>query len=297
MPALKRSWERTRPDTFAVMKNVAIIGLGLMGSSLGLALKRRGLARVLGYARREETRRLALEQSVCDEVFDDPAAAVRQADIAVLCVPVLAMGQLVDSCADDLPDGCILTDVGSTKKEVCEEMARLLDGRNAVFVGSHPMAGSEETGLEAGREDLYEGAVIILTPEEGSPEAAETLKEFWSGVGGVVSVMTPADHDKVIARTSHLPHLIASILVASVLGESEEAGEFCGTGFRDTSRIAGGSEDIWHDIVKSNSDAVLDELRAFEGILAKVRGLIEAGDFEAVREFLAGARRLRRELK
>ncbi len=281
------------------MKNVAIIGLGLMGSSLGMALKKRGnAAKISGYARREETRALALEQGICDEVFDSPEGAVANADIAVLCVPVLAMSDMVDKCKDSFPDGCVVTDVGSTKEEVCREIGARLADSKAGFVGSHPMAGSDETGLESGRDDLYEGAVIVLTPGENTPDGAvDKLSEFWRSVGGVVSLLSPEEHDSVIARTSHLPHLVASILVASVLGESEEAGEFCGSGFRDTTRIAGGSEVIWHDIVKSNSGAVLHELNEFAGILDKVKSLIESGDFEGVREFLAEARRLRRELK
>lgn len=276
---------------------VALIGIGLMGSSLGMALRKRGLARVSGYARREETRALALENGVCDEVFDTPAAAVKDADIVVLCVPVLAMAKLIDACADSFAEGCIVTDVGSTKQELCAEIGPRLASTKAVFLGSHPMAGSDETGLEAGREDLYEGAAVILTPDQSVRESdVEKLTEFWKSVGGLVSSMAPAEHDRIIARTSHLPHVVASILVTSVLGESEQAGEFCGAGFRDTTRIAGGSEDIWHDIVKSNSAAVLDELNKFAGILGDVKDLIETGDFEGVRKFLADARKLRREL-
>lgn len=279
------------------MKKVALIGLGLMGASLGMALRKRGIAKVSGYARREETRSLALERGVCDEVFDAPEKAVEESDLVVLCVPVLAMGSLVESCAGSLPVGCVVTDVGSTKQEVCAVMAAKLKETDAVFVGSHPMAGSDQSGLESARADLYEKAAVILTPDDSSSDSAVAeLKEFWEAVGGVTSVMSPVDHDKIIARTSHLPHVVASILVASVLGENEEAGEFCGSGFRDTTRIAGGSEDIWHDIVKSNSAAVLEELNDFAGILDKVKGFVEAGDFESVREFLARARRLRREL-
>ena len=279
------------------MNKVAVIGLGLMGASLGMALKRRGLARVIGYARREETRKLAMDRGICDEVFGSPSDAVMTADIAVLCVPVLAMGGVLDDCYAALPEGCIITDVGSTKKEVCDEMKHRLAGKKALFIGSHPMAGSDQTGLEAARADLYEGAVVIMTPEEDADKASlELLREFWQGVGGKIHFMSPAKHDKVIARTSHLPHLVASILVASVLGEGSEAAGVCGTGFRDTTRIAAGSEDIWHDIVKTNSDAVLAELGAFEKILSSVRGMIESGDFEALREFLADARKLRREL-
>lgn len=268
-----------------------------MGSSLGLALKQRGLSRVHGYARREETRNLALERGICDEVHDTAKAASDGADVIVLCVPVLAMSSIVEEISGVLGSDTIVTDVGSTKGEVCRQIGGVLGG-GAVFVGSHPMAGSDETGLESAREDLYEGAVVIVTPGADTAQASvDEVGDFWAGVGGKVSVMDPETHDRIIARTSHLPHLAASILVASVLGDSEDAVTFCGSGFRDTTRVAGGSEDIWHDIVKSNSRAVLDELGKFSDLLGEVRGMIDRGDFEQVRKFLAEARRLRRHLQ
>lgn len=279
------------------MKNAAIIGLGLMGASLGLCLKQRGLARVHGYARREETRKLALERGICDKVYDSAAAAAAEADLVVLCIPVLAMAALADDISGSLKSSTVITDVGSTKAEVCARIGSRLQG-GAVFVGSHPMCGSDETGLEAARADLYEGAVVIVTPDGNTPkDAVSVVRDFWAGAGGKVTLMAPDAHDRIIARTSHLPHLAASILVASVLGDSDEAFKFCGSGFRDTTRIAGGSEDIWHDIVKSNSRAVLDELGKFSGMLDEVRGMIDRGDFEQVRRFLAEARMLRRKLQ
>jgi prephenate dehydrogenase len=279
------------------MKNTAIIGLGLMGASLGLSLKQRGLARVHGYARRDETRKLALARGICDKVYDSAGAAAAEADIVVLCVPVLAMSSIVNDLSGSLRNNAIITDVGSTKGEVCRQISGRLS-QGAVFVGSHPLCGSDETGLESARSDLYQGAVVIVTPKDDVPQAAvNAIEDFWVAVGGKVTVMDPDAHDRIIARTSHLPHLAASILVASVLGDSEEAVKYCGSGFRDTTRIAGGSEDIWHDIVKSNSRAVLDELGKFSALLDEMRGMIDRGDFEQVRKFLADARRLRRKLQ
>jgi len=268
-----------------------------MGASLGLCLKQKGLSKVHGYARRDETRKLALENGICDKVYDSAGAAAAEADIVVLCVPVLAMSSLIDDLSGALRRDAVVTDVGSTKGEVCRQISGRLSG-GAVFVGSHPMCGSDETGLESARADLYQGAVVIVTPSDDAPKTAvAAVEDFWAGVGGKVTVMNPDTHDRIIARTSHLPHLAASILIASVLGDSEETVKFCGSGFRDTTRIAGGSEDIWHDIVKSNSKAVLDELGKFSVLLDEMRGMIGRGDFEQVRKFLADTRRLRRKLQ
>lgn len=279
------------------MKKVALIGIGLMGASLGLALKKRAGVRVSGYARRQETRTAALAGGICDEVFADPSEAVKGADMVVMCLPVLAMGPMAGAFADALEEGCVVTDVGSTKELVCSEMSKMLAGSRGTFVGSHPMAGSDETGLEAGRADLYESALVIVTTGHGEDQRhVERVKNLWISVGAAVSEMSPAEHDRMIARTSHLPHLAASVLVLSVLGKEAQASRFCGSGFKDTTRVAGGSEDIWHDIVKSNSRAVLDELNEFSAILDRMKKLIEEGGFEEVRKLLAEARKLRRGL-
>ena len=280
------------------MTRCAIIGLGLMGGSLGLALKRRpGAPEVCGYGRREATRRLALERRAVDRAADSPQAAVRGADLVVFCVPVLSVPDLARRALPALAPGCLLTDVGSTKAHLCAEMRALLAGSPATFIGSHPIAGSEEAGLEAARADLYDGAAAVITPAGSPPDRAAELAAFWEGVGCRVIRMEPDEHDRLLARTSHLPHLVAALLAAAVhRGASAALGELCGTGFRDATRLAAGSADLWHDVVMTNREAIRAELAHFRGELDRLTALIEASDFEGVRRFLAQSRERRGEL-
>ena len=189
-----------------MIDTLAIVGLGLMGGSLGLAAKARGtVKRVVAYSRREESRRKALEQGVADAVFDSPGDAVDGADLVVLCTPDLTMPELVRGFKERLHAGCVVTDVGSTKAFLDRELGAILADSPAVFVGSHPMAGSEKTGVDAARVDLYQGARVIVTGETAAESVGvQRVTAFWEQVGAYVSVMTPEEHDAVIARTSHL---------------------------------------------------------------------------------------------
>ena len=276
--------------------NVAIIGLGLMGGSLGLALRERRVARVTGYARRPDTRHLATDGGFVDVCADSPAAAVADADIAVFCTPVLTIPSLIAECREAFRAGCVVTDVGSTKAMVQREAATALAGSRAVFVGSHPMAGSEKSGLDAARADLYDGAIAAVTP--GSDNAAtERVCRLWQAVGSRVVRLEAAEHDALVARTSHLPHLVASLLV-SVAGRdpAAAASPFCGPGFRDTTRVAAGSPELWHDIVKSNRDALLTELKILDTELGALTAMLEHGDYEGIKTLLAKGRALRARL-
>lgn len=274
------------------------MGLGLMGGSLGLALKQSGSIRVTAYARRDATRRLALETGAADEVFDSAPEALRGTDLAVFCTPILSIPALAAECRPYFEDGCIVTDVGSTKAELAHQMEGLFDGLRVTFVGSHPMAGSEKTGLEVARADLYQGAVTAVTPLPGTPDRAiAAAAALWSGVGARVVRLSPEEHDRLVARTSHLPHLVAALLAGTAGREGRPAvKEFVGPGFRDTTRVAAGSSDVWHDIVKTNEAAILDELTAYEAALGDLICRIKARDFDGVREVLDTARRRRGEL-
>jgi prephenate dehydrogenase len=282
------------------MDKVAILGLGLMGGALGLALKARGGVTVTGYARREATRTEALRLQAVDAVYADPAEAVRGADLAVLCVPVFSMQALAAAACGGLKPGCLVTDVGSTKALLTEQIQLSLRGSQAVFIGSHPIAGSEQQGLEAARADLYEGAVTIVTCAGGEPAAAvEAVRAFWRGVGSVVRVMDPAEHDRIMARTSHLPH-VAAALVAATVGRAngaEQLGAFCGPGFRDVTRVAEGSPDVWLDILQSNRPAVVEELKALQARLGATLAALEGNDAAALRRFLEESRAARRALR
>ncbi len=281
------------------MKRIAIMGLGLMGGSLGLALKARGFDGIVAaYARRPETRTAALAKGVVDEAFENPADAVREADLVIYCTPILTIPSLMESCTRVFKEGALLTDVGSTKDELTARVNAALAGSRAVFVGSHPIAGSEQQGLEAARADLYDGALVVVTPGPDTTDKSQSVQriaDFWSSLGALVRVISAAEHDRLMARTSHLPHMVASLLAATAArsGEDKEMGPYCGTGFRDTTRVASGSPDVWHDIVSTNAAAIRVELEAYRERLDRLIDWMDAKEFETVKDLLEEGRTAR----
>ena len=268
-------------------QNIAILGIGLMGASLALGLKKRGFTgRILGYARREETRKQALASGVADEVFADPAEAVRAADIVVVCVPIWTIASLAGQIVPALKPGAVVTDVGSTKSELLKTMEPLFKDSAARFVGSHPIAGSEKTGIEAGDPDLYEGRLTIVCPSEGALE----ISDLWKSVGSEVVEMSPEQHDAMLASTSHLPHMVAAALARSVAdGDPEKKADFCGTGFKDTTRVASGSADMWVDIIDTNRAALETELNRFHEELQGLIQILHDGNQDDIRQWLDDA--------
>lgn len=281
------------------MRKIAILGLGLMGASLAMAARKKRLARaVVGYSRRPSTRQKAVRMQVCDEVLDSPVDAVAGVDLVVMCVPILAIPSVAIACRDGLSSGAVVTDVGSTKAQLALAMPRALRKTGAVFVGSHPMAGSDAAGIEAARPDLYTSSTVVVTPASKTPAPAlRRVESLWTGVGANILLMGPQEHDAIVARTSHLPHMIASLLVRCVFRHDiASVRQLCGPGFRDTTRIAGGSEDVWDDIVRTNPDFLRKELAVFEDALVKLQTLLKRRDFSGVRRLLADSRRQRRSL-
>jgi len=281
------------------MNRVAIMGLGLMGGSLGLALKARGFeGEVTAYARRKETGAIALEMKAVDQVYLAPHKAVENADVIVFCVPILAIPELITASRRGLRHRCVLTDVGSTKAELNRRIQPLLQGTGSSYVGSHPIAGSEQQGISAARADLYEGAVVVISPGRETPVVTQNvLTDFWHSVGGVVRVMTPEEHDDIMARTSHLPHVISAVLANAVgRDDARRIADYCGTGFFDTSRIAEGSPDVWHDIIQSNRHSIEQELSAYRSELEKMIELVAKGDSQGILDLLSEAQARRREL-
>lgn len=282
-----------------IFRKAAIIGLGLMGGSLGLAIKRNKLAgTVAGYARRARTRRQALAAGAVDRAFAQPAPAVRDADLVVFCVPVSMIPVLAKRCARAFSAGAVVTDVGSSKREIVSRLEAPLKSAGARFVGSHPIAGSERQGIEAASARLYEKAAVILTPTPRTDrQAIHQLKAFWRGLGANVIVTSPEAHDRMLARTSHLPHVTAALLASTVGRERpEQLARFCGPGFMDATRIAEGSPDLWLDIIASNRPALLRELRAYRAGLARLIKSMQRRDFAAVERFLHTSRERRRGL-
>jgi len=277
---------------------LAILGLGLMGGSLGLAVRASGLPlHVAAYARREQSRREALARGVADSVHATAGEAVEGAGLVVLCTPVLEMDRLLAGCRRQLGVGAVVTDVGSTKASLIQRLTPLATASGAAFVGSHPVCGSERTGMVAARADLYRGAHVIVTEEPGiDQDALARVEALWGGVGARVTRMTAEAHDRMFAWTSHLPHLAAAALVAATAGATRGSDVFAGTGFRDTTRIAQGSASVWHDIVKTNATHLDAALSGYMDALQWLHTLIRTGRFEDVRQFLAEAAEARARL-
>jgi cytidylate kinase len=269
------------------METVALLGLGLMGGSAGLAVKQ-GKAgfKVRAYARREETRSAALRLGMADEVFDDPAEAVRGADLILVCVPVCKIPELVAAAKPGLKPGAVVTDVGSTKAWLAKEVRAVLADSGAVFVGSHPMCGSEKTGLEAATADLYRGAVCVVCSDTHSRSDAWKVTHFWSGLGGRVVEMDATRHDQLAATTSHVPHLAATAVVLASVGEVSELRDLVGKGFRDTTRVAAGSPEVWRDIVESNPLQVLGGLKRVRETLDDMISALESHDYAEMEALL-----------
>ncbi len=276
---------------------ISIVGLGLMGASLAMALRKRGYAgRLVAYARKAATREEALARGIVDEAFDDPDAAVKAASLVVLCAPIRSCADLAADIAPMLQPGTLVTDVGSTKGWICRQMAGILPP--GVFVGSHPIAGSEKQGLQAASADLYDNALTVVTSHLDVPEeAAARVVDLWKSAGARVCRMEAEDHDRLLARTSHLPHVAAAALAKAIGRDSaEKVGTFCGTGFYDSTRVAAGSIEMWKDILMTNAPAVAEELRAFKIEVERVYDDLQAGRLDDVAKFLERAREARAEL-
>ncbi len=276
---------------------ISIVGLGLMGASLAMALRKRGYAgRLVAYARREETRREAVARGILDAAFADPDAAIEGATLIVLCVPIRACVEFAGELAPLLQPGMLVTDVGSTKGWICRQMAGILPP--GAFVGGHPIAGSERQGLPAAAADLYAQALTVLCGPADAPESAVArVAALWQAAGARTCRMEPDEHDRLLARTSHLPHVAAAAL-AKAIGRHDAArvGAFCGTGFDDATRLAAGSIEMWHDILLTNAAAVAEELRAFKTEVEQVYDDLQAGRLGDVAAFLERARVARAEL-
>lgn len=278
-------------------EKVSLIGVGLLGGSLGMALRRRKLAReVWGLVRREASLAECLEQGAADFTTLEPAHAVRDADLVVLCTPVGQMRGLLEKCLPHFASGVLVTDVGSVKATLVAELESPVRDAGGVFVGSHPMAGSEQTGVAHAQAELFDGAACVVTPTPDTPPSAvERVEELWRSVGGRPVRLDPAVHDELVSRASHLPHLVAATLVREVLRSDlpPEQVMLCATGFRDSTRVASGSVEMWRDIALHNAvwlDRVLGE---FSDRLSTLRESIRSGDGAAVAEFLSHSKALR----
>ncbi len=280
---------------------VTIIGLGLIGSSIARAVQATmPTVRLTGHDADAQVRARARELGFCDDVTDTAGASVVDADFVILCVPVGAMAAVGAEIADDLPAEAIVSDVGSSKESVLTALrGALRDG--AIIIPAHPVAGTENSGPDAGFATLFNGRWCIVTPPEGSdPTAAERVAEFWRRIGANVEMMDPRHHDLVLAVTSHLPHLIAYTIVGTASDMEEvtqsEVIKYSAGGFRDFTRIAASDPTMWRDVFLNNKDAVLEMLQRFTEDLTALQRAIRWGDGDALFDLFTRTRAVRRSI-
>lgn len=275
-------------------RKVTIVGVGLLGGSIGLAVKRRRMAReVAGFVRRPASLRDCEKAGAVDYATTDLFAAVSDSDLVILCTPLSQMCRRVVEMLPALKRGAIVTDVGSVKAGVVRELDSLIQKTGAHFVGSHPLAGAEKTGVGAARADLFVNAVCVVTPTKKSNAAAvRKVETFWKSLGARTLRLAPEEHDLFVSRSSHLPHVVAAALANLVLAPASPPmqAQLCASGFRDTTRIASGSPEIWRDIALANRKNLSQSVDAFISGLHKFQRGLKKSDAMAILGFLETAK-------
>jgi prephenate dehydrogenase len=278
-------------------KKIAIFGVGLIGGSFALALRKAGaVEQVTGVGRTVATLERARQLKIVDAVSTSVEEAVRGVDLVLIAAPVAQTGSILAAIAPHLQPGTVVTDAGSTKSDVAAAARQALGGKIAQFVPGHPIAGSEQNGPDAATPDLYHGKKLVLTPlPENSAKDIQRVADAWSLCGAVIHRLTPEDHDSVFAAVSHLPHLLAYALVDDIANHphAERLFQFAASGFRDFTRIAGSSPEMWRDISLANQTALLRELDGYIAQLSHMRGLLANGDGKSLEQIYANAQRAR----
>jgi prephenate dehydrogenase len=278
-------------------RKITIVGVGLLGGSLGLAIKKRGLAgQVVGYVRRAASVAECKKAKAVDLCTQDLHAAVAEADLIVLCTPLAQMLPLLKEMRPAIKRGAIITDVGSVKATVVKELESRAAKFGAHFIGSHPMAGAEKTGVAAARAELFTNAICVVTPTKRSHQPSiKKLEEFWKAVGARVLRMAPELHDELVSRSSHLPHVAAATLANLVLDPKHPKSQplLCANGFRDTTRIASGSPEMWRDIAMANRKNLSKALDAYIRDLKKFQSVLKKSDERAAEKFFQSGKQRR----
>lgn len=277
---------------------VTILGVGLIGASFALALKKRGLCnQIIGYGRREGNLKKAKDMKIIDSLELDAAKACIDSDLILFSMPVGSFTETAKTIKGSLKNGAIVTDVGSVKGKLVREMEAIMpEGIN--FVGGHPIAGSDRTGIDTATADLFSGAKCILTPTgKTDRNALKRITELWDKLGAVVIILNPDEHDRIYAAVSHLPHIIAYAIVNTVADVNASYLEFAGQGFKDTTRIASSSPELWRDICLMNSENLLEFIELFKKHLDSLGRYLQESDSEAIEREFIKARTLREDVR
>jgi cyclohexadieny/prephenate dehydrogenase len=284
-----------------IYKKIALVGIGLIGSSLARVIRREGLAEHISISsRRSETLDRAKELELGDSYSTDMAEAVKDADLVIVSVPVGSSGAVAEAIASSLKPGAVVTDVGSTKASVISQMQPYIPA-DVHFIPGHPLAGTEKSGPDAGFAELFENRWCILTPPDGTDaDEIAKLTKFWEACGSHVDTMDPQHHDRVLAIVSHLPHLIAYNIVGTAddleLVTQSEVIKYSATGFRDFTRLAASDPEMWRDVCLNNRDAILEMLSRFSEDLASLQRSIRWGDGEALFNLFTRTRGIRKSI-
>jgi prephenate dehydrogenase len=281
-----------------MLGKVVVVGVGLIGGSFALALKQAGAARqVVGMGRSKEALERALELGIVDSITDSAEVAMAGADLVLLAAPVAQTGPILAMLLPYLEPGTVITDAGSTKSDVVASARAALGDKLRQFVPAHPIAGRESNGPDAAIPDLYQGKKAVITPlPENAAGDVGLVAAAWRLCGAVIHTLTPEQHDRVFAAVSHLPHLLAFALVDDIASKphADQLFQYAASGFRDFTRIAGSSPEMWRDISLANRDALLTELDAYLAQLTALRGRLAAGDGAGIEAIYTNAQRARR---
>jgi len=280
-------------------QKIALVGVGLLGGSVGMAVRQRRLAaQVVGYVRRQASIDECMKAGAVDSATMVLAQAVENADLVILCTPIGQMLELTKQMLPSLKRGAVVTDVGSVKGQPAQELTALIAGAGACFIGSHPMAGAEKTGVSFAKADLFQNAVCVVSPTPKAPAAeVKKLEEFWKALGGKPLRLKPDLHDELVSRSSHLPHVVAAELASYVLSPAlpKHQAQLCATGFRDMTRIASGSPEMWRDISVANREQLARVLGVFIEDLQEFQLALNNGDVKTIEEFFVKAKQRRDE--
>ncbi len=282
-----------------MINKLVIIGVGLIGGSLALALRQAGaVIEIVGVGRSMENLEAAKQFGIIDQIETELASAVKNADVVVLAVPVAAMQPTLKELAPHLSPETIVTDVGSTKRDVIGYARQHLPDHLARFIPGHPIAGAEKSGAAAAFANLYQGRNIVVTPlPENDAEAVATITRMWQTCGAIVNTMPALRHDEIFAAVSHLPHLLSFALVEDIASRAnaKELFSYAAGGFRDFTRIAGSHPEMWRDISLANRDALIREIDTYQSQLDRLRGMLEQSDGKSLEEVFGHARTARAE--
>lgn len=268
--------------------SLSIIGPGLLGASIAMSVHQKKLAKEIHlWARNEEKRKSCLKNNWCDYAHESLENAVKNSDFILLCTPVDTIFPILKTIAPHLTSGTLVSDVGSVKESICSQAKRIPNSDHFHFIGSHPMAGSEKSGMEFASADLLKQATCIITPvEQTDALALEKVTQFWSKLEMHPVQMSPANHDSLIARISHLPHVVASTLAASLSDVTDEHFQYAGGGLKDTTRVAGGNPKLWQSILSQNSDQILKSIDQFEHTLKVLKNSLASQDLDNLHQIL-----------